>query len=349
MQLERPRVDRVCGWTVEANRGDTGARSAYAQPPHPGTTSRSSRHRYPSYGRYPSRGRRCRPRGSSPCAAQTRRRRSGQASRCETSIVTASVIRRPSGISESVSPPAIWCAGASTCVPMWLSRWYSDIAYPSCSTTAIGRKLGPGRPGNTGIPSANSCVRSTTGTSPHYEDGGSRIGKRSTPRLDHVPGTDRGARSAFDRCGNRASGPSEAGNSFGNSGRRRCHSRQQNKPSKQGKRWRPREESNLRAQLRRLPLYPLSYGALREYAAKPRLRGVTDGTRTHNHRDHNPGLYQLSYGHRAANSLAPPEKGTPAEAGVPRSGSARSVRSGRARECSCARDGLRRTPRPSSR
>ena len=34
--------------------------------------------------------------------------------------------------------------------------------------------------------------------------------------------------------------------------------------------------------------------------------GVTDGTRTHNHRDHNPGLYQLSYGHRAADSLARP-------------------------------------------
>ena len=32
--------------------------------------------------------------------------------------------------------------------------------------------------------------------------------------------------------------------------------------------------------------------------------GVTDGTRTHNHRDHNPGLYQLSYGHRADDSLA---------------------------------------------
>jgi hypothetical protein len=33
-------------------------------------------------------------------------------------------------------------------------------------------------------------------------------------------------------------------------------------------------------------------------------RGVTDGTRTHNHRDHNPGLYQLSYGHRGDDSLA---------------------------------------------
>jgi integrase len=25
---------------------------------------------------------------------------------------------------------------------------------------------------------------------------------------------------------------------------------------------------------------------------------VADGTRTHDHRDHNPGLYQLSYRHR---------------------------------------------------
>jgi hypothetical protein len=25
--------------------------------------------------------------------------------------------------------------------------------------------------------------------------------------------------------------------------------------------------------------------------------GVTDGTRTHDNRSHNPGLYQLSYGH----------------------------------------------------
>src|SRR5207237_7684447 len=33
-----------------------------------------------------------------------------------------------------------------------------------------------------------------------------------------------------------------------------------------------------------------------------RLR-VTDGTRTHNHRDHNPGLYQLSYGHLAPNRI----------------------------------------------
>src|SRR5690348_15221325 len=34
-----------------------------------------------------------------------------------------------------------------------------------------------------------------------------------------------------------------------------------------------------------------------------RLR-VTDGTRTHNHRDHNPGLYQLSYGHLAPDRIS---------------------------------------------
>ena len=28
-------------------------------------------------------------------------------------------------------------------------------------------------------------------------------------------------------------------------------------------------------------------------------RRVADGTRTRDHRDHNPGLYQLSYRHRA--------------------------------------------------
>ena len=57
----------------------------------------------------------------------------------------------------------------------------------------------------------------------------------------------------------------------------------------------PREESNLRSQVRSLPLYPLSYGAgYLEGSAR-----VADGTRTRDHRDHNPGLYQLSYRHRA--------------------------------------------------
>jgi hypothetical protein len=31
---------------------------------------------------------------------------------------------------------------------------------------------------------------------------------------------------------------------------------------------------------------------------------VADGTRTRDFRDHNPGLYQLSYGHRARVSVA---------------------------------------------
>jgi hypothetical protein len=31
---------------------------------------------------------------------------------------------------------------------------------------------------------------------------------------------------------------------------------------------------------------------------------VADGTRTHDHRDHNPGLYQLSYRHRAGAIVA---------------------------------------------
>ena len=35
-------------------------------------------------------------------------------------------------------------------------------------------------------------------------------------------------------------------------------------------------------------------------------RGVTGGIRTHDHRDHNPGLYQLSYGHRAPDSVVRP-------------------------------------------
>ena len=30
------------------------------------------------------------------------------------------------------------------------------------------------------------------------------------------------------------------------------------------------------------------------------MGGVADGTRTRDHRDHNPGLYQLSYRHLAA-------------------------------------------------
>ena len=32
---------------------------------------------------------------------------------------------------------------------------------------------------------------------------------------------------------------------------------------------------------------------------KEEQTGVTDGARTHDHRNHNPGLYQLSYNHHA--------------------------------------------------
>jgi hypothetical protein len=37
---------------------------------------------------------------------------------------------------------------------------------------------------------------------------------------------------------------------------------------------------------------------LRDLAQAQRLGGVADGTRTHDNRNHNPGLYQLSYSHR---------------------------------------------------
>ena len=35
--------------------------------------------------------------------------------------------------------------------------------------------------------------------------------------------------------------------------------------------------------------------------------GVTDGARTHDNRNHNPGLYQLSYGHHCMRSRQLPE------------------------------------------
>ena len=39
---------------------------------------------------------------------------------------------------------------------------------------------------------------------------------------------------------------------------------------------------------------PLSWGQ----RGFPGLSGVADGARTHDNRNHNPGLYQLSYSHR---------------------------------------------------
>jgi hypothetical protein len=35
---------------------------------------------------------------------------------------------------------------------------------------------------------------------------------------------------------------------------------------------------------------------------------VADGIRTHDHRDHNPGLYQLSYRHRGRDRIAAAER-----------------------------------------
>ena len=35
------------------------------------------------------------------------------------------------------------------------------------------------------------------------------------------------------------------------------------------------------------------------------MNGVADGTRTHDNRNHNPGLYQLSYSHRRSTARRP--------------------------------------------
>ncbi len=43
-----------------------------------------------------------------------------------------------------------------------------------------------------------------------------------------------------------------------------------------------------------------------------RGQGVAEGTRTPDHRDHNPGLYQLSYRHREQGQDSPPWRGTAA-------------------------------------
>ena len=65
-----------------------------------------------------------------------------------------------------------------------------------------------------------------------------------------------------------------------------------------------REESNLRTQVRSLPLYPLSYGAWLSSIVDAGTERVADGIRTRDHRDHNPGLYQLSYRHRVHERIA---------------------------------------------
>ena len=44
--------------------------------------------------------------------------------------------------------------------------------------------------------------------------------------------------------------------------------------------------------------------------------GVSDGIRTHDHRSHNPGLYQLSYAHQRRLRLARPAGLEPATRGL---------------------------------
>ncbi len=67
----------------------------------------------------------------------------------------------------------------------------------------------------------------------------------------------------------------------------------------------------------RLPIPPLSHkfftGSFRAIypQATDKWHGVNDGTRTHDDRNHNPGLYQLSYAHRIQNlhSIIPTNPG----------------------------------------
>ena len=58
------------------------------------------------------------------------------------------------------------------------------------------------------------------------------------------------------------------------------------------------------------------WGPDRKPPAKPEERGVADGIRTRDHRDHNPGLYQLSYGHLATASLPGRERPLDGRLGV---------------------------------
>ena len=76
-----------------------------------------------------------------------------------------------------------------------------------------------------------------------------------------------------------------------------------------------------------------------------RCGGVADGTRTHDDRNHNPGLYQLSYSHREkliiASLAAPPAQGAlerplclgPSPRALAPEASARPQRLGRLRPC----------------
>ena len=53
--------------------------------------------------------------------------------------------------------------------------------------------------------------------------------------------------------------------------------------------------------MRRFPICTRRSGAAWPFNSTARItgeNGVADGTRTHDNRNHNPGLYQLSYSHR---------------------------------------------------
>ena len=83
---------------------------------------------------------------------------------------------------------------------------------------------------------------------------------------------------------------------------------------------------------------------LRGRARTPAPARVANGTRTRDHRDHNPGLYQLSYRHQARPSYRGPDEARPARASSCGAASPRSSPS-RAGRRACPR----RTPRSSSR
>ena len=51
------------------------------------------------------------------------------------------------------------------------------------------------------------------------------------------------------------------------------------------------------------PLFKGFWGSVSDLAQSEDI-GVADGARTHDNRNHNPGLYQLSYSHRSAHNYS---------------------------------------------
>ena len=75
---------------------------------------------------------------------------------------------------------------------------------------------------------------------------------------------------------------------------------------------RGRDESRSTASAGSARARPQRFAETRARKSRICMRGtrVADGTRTRDHRDHNPGLYQLSYRHRAATEDTPDRRGT---------------------------------------